>query len=69
MKATSRLTRVAMVLGIAAIFAPGVGVALAEPPAKIAPKVQCADMKDKEIPSAAIGLPTKGAVITSAKLT
>jgi feruloyl esterase len=69
MKALSRLARAATVLGIAAIFAPGGSIARAEPPARIAPKIQCAEMKDQAIPAAAIGLPTKGAVITSATLT
>ena len=68
MKAINRLARAATVLGIAAIFAPAGGAAWAAPSANIAPKIQCADMKDKTIPAAAIGLPTKGAVITSATL-
>ena len=35
----------------------------------LTPKTECAAMKDKAIPATAIGLPTKGAVITAAALT
>ncbi len=69
MKATSRLSCAATVVGIAVTFAAVGGPAWAAPSASLSPKIQCADMKDKTIPAAAIGLPTKGAVITSATLT
>lgn len=68
MKSTSSLAWAAIVVGIAATLAPASGVAWAAPSGSLSPKIQCAEMKDKTIPSNAIGLPTKGAVITSATL-
>jgi feruloyl esterase len=68
MRATRGLIYAATVLGIAAMVATAGSTAWAAPAANIAPKIQCAEMKDKTIPAAAIGLPTNGAVITSATL-
>ena len=69
MKTMSLLTGARTILGVATMFAAAGSAAWAAPATSIAPKIQCAGMKDKTIPAAAIGLPTRGAVITSATLT
>ena len=50
------MTRICFLLALAAVTSFGA----------IAPKTDCASMKDKTIPASAIGLSTKGAVITGA---
>lgn len=69
MKAINWSTRAATVLGYVTIFLPLANAAVTAPTASLSPRIQCADMKGKAIPAAAIGLPTSGAVITSATLT
>ena len=70
MKKTSMRAAFAITLSVLAMPAVAAGQQSGAPPLAtgIQPKVPCAEMNGKMVPAAAIGLPTNGAVVTTARL-
>src|SRR5262245_21399402 len=70
MMGTSKRATVAVAVGMLAMSGAPSGQTggAAAIPNGIRSKIACADMKDKTVPASAIGLPTGGAVVTTARL-